>query len=450
MAGVLARSPNPDVGSAGALPLVPDPLAYHACPRCGGELHVDGWHIVGMRNLADLTCPKCGCRCIGDLPAGHGLYVPSLLELPSGVVHALYGGDWFAEWLARGFQARSSRSLPIAVDGKAEGREVVVLNCLDVLYGHALLKVLNAQAYLDGIDPKPKPLLLLIQSSLRWLVPDGVAEVWSVDLPLRDGLEWNDWFDERIHERLASFDRVWLAHAYAHPHPTRFSIDRFTRIVPFPTDEWEERARLAQVVTFIWREDRIWSLTEPEVPRPLSGIRHRLRRLAPLAGVMAQRRRVIRLAERLRTDLDRLDFAVVGLGTTGAFPRWIRDMRLTRLDAGDERRWCERYAASHVVVGVHGSNMLLPSAHAAAAVDLMPADRWTNVVEDLLPRGSDVRESLFAYRMLPVSTVVDEVAEVVRSLFAHRAAFVIGMRPQFSDPWSPVSPTVFLDARRKQ
>jgi hypothetical protein len=114
------------------------------------------------------------------------------------------------------------------------------------------------------------------------------------------------------------------------------------------------------------------------------------------------------LAEALRRDWPTLDFAVAGLsgdGGDGAFPAWVRDLRRPSVDEDAERRWCARYAESHVVVGVHGSNMLLPSAHAGAVVELIGPERWGNFTQDILFRDSgDCRELLFRYRFLPDST----------------------------------------------
>jgi hypothetical protein len=256
--------------------------------------------------------------------------------------------------------------------------------------------------------------------------------------------------DEQLHARLAAFEQVWLAPAYAHPHPDRFRIERFTRVAPFPLDEWHERGKTAFRVTFIWREDRLWQGRELWLPRPLRGLRARVRRrLDPTGKVHAQRRRVIAFAEHLRKRVDRLDFAVAGIGGTGQFPSWIQDLRSTDLDVDRERQWCLRYANSHVVVGIHGSNMLLPSAHAGAAVDLMPADRWSNMLQDLLPRVSDPREALYANRLVPSSIRAPELAEIVSSVLMGYGKFLIGMRAEFSDPERPLDPPAYLRARRE-
>jgi hypothetical protein len=125
-----------------------------------------------------------------------------------------------------------------------------------------------------------------------------------------------------------------------------------------------------------------------------------------------------------------IDFAVAGIGQAGALPDWISDLRLIKLDAGAERAWCERYAKSHLVVGVHGSNMLLPSAHAGGVIELISADRWGNFLQDILLRESDPREMFFRYRFVPHSTSPEDLAQLAASMLRYED-FRRLMSPEF-------------------
>jgi hypothetical protein len=146
--------------------------------------------------------------------------------------------------------------------------------------------------------------------------------------------------------------------------------------------------------------------------------------------IAEQTRNIVSLAECLRPSFPQIDFAVAGLGETGDFPAWIADLRLTKPNAEAERKWCERYAASHVVLGVHGSNMLLPSAHAGSVIELLDEKRQGNFLQDILFRGADARESLFRYRFVPPSTVPENLAQVVSNLLRYED-FRRLMSPEF-------------------
>ena len=125
--------------------------------------------------------------------------------------------------------------------------------------------------------------------------------------------------------------------------------------------------------------------------------------------------RVAKLVRRLIPDLR---IVVVGLSRTGSFPEDLVDLRQASMSAATERLWCAEYARSHVVLGVHGSNMLLPSALAGAVVDLLPRFKLRNITQDLIIR--DEREPklcLFRYRVLPLATRPGIIADTIISIF---------------------------------
>ena len=411
------------------IPLHPLPEADHECPYCRVRLSVEGWHIPGMRCLADLRCARCRREFYGDLAAGQALYTPMLLEKATGAVYDPHGVEWFAEWLRASYALRSDAPVPFDVHEHVPvTRRVVLLNCLDTLYGHSLLKLLNAQRYLDcrtDVD-----LIVIVPSFLAWMVPDGVAQVWTVGLPLRRGTEWNEWLAREIRRRVEAFESASLSHALSHPRPDDYRIERFTRVEPFPLDEWDARLK-RPTVTFIWRDDRPWRAPNGDAP---PSRRERLgqliRRPSDSSGAHssgAQGRLVSVLAEALRRDWPALDFAVAGLSETGSndgLPAWVEDLRRPATDEDGERRWCERYAASHVVVGVHGSNMLLPTAHAGGLVELIGPERWGNFTQDILFReADDCRETLFRYRFLPDTTPPLALAQLASLLLKGRESF---------------------------
>ncbi|MFN2480547.1 MAG: hypothetical protein ABR554_03545 [Pyrinomonadaceae bacterium] len=379
-------------------------------------LLIDGWYIPGMRNLAQLHCAGCGREFYGDLAAGQALYTPMLLEKAAGVVHDPHGVPWFADWLRDSYASRTSTPLRFEQEEVAPvTRHPLLLNCLDTLYGHCLLKLLNAQHYLNH---RPDlDLIILVPSLLRWMVPAGVAQIWTIDLPLRRGLEWNDWLAREISRRVESFGGASLSVAHSHPHPDDYDIEHFTRVKPFPLDEWERRLT-SPTVTFVWREDRLWPGADQTTPARFGRI------FTPAeTAVERQRRLVTGLAEALRTEHPTIDFAVVGLGKAAGLPAWIADMRRDELDAGTERAWCLRYADSHLVVGTHGSHMLLPSAHAGGVVELIGTQRWGNFLQDILFRTSDCREMFFRYRFVAESTTPAALAQLASSVLTGYSPF---------------------------
>jgi hypothetical protein len=408
------------------IPLHPHPEAEHDCPYCGVRLMVSDWLMPGMRALAELRCADCRREFYGDLRTGQALYTPMLLEKATGVVHDAHGVEWFAGWLRNSYSQRVNVAIPFAVrEARPISRPVVLLNCLDTLYGHSLLKLLNAQHYLDC---RPEfDLVLIIPSALAWMVPDGAAQTWVVGLPLHRGTEWNDWLAHEIRRRVAAFESASLSIALSHPRPRDYDIERFTRVRPFPLGDWGTRL-VKPRVTFACRDDRQWAAaSDLTARRPLRRRLSQLSRGQATALPVEQSSLVSELAETLRSEWPSLDFTVTGLaGRTpaGDLPTWVEDLRLSQMDEEAERLWCRRYAASHVVVGVHGSNMLLPSGHAGSVVELIGPERWGNFTQDILFRQSDdCREMFFRYRFMPGTTSPREVAQVITSLLRGREGF---------------------------
>lgn len=223
---------------------------------------------------------------------------------------------------------------------------------------------------------------------------------------------------------------------YPPPHPSRknFDIERFTGVRPFPLDDWTDDPETPNV-TFVWRDDRHWS-SVPNTTVALNWLGSKTRwwlvenkftkragSVLDILGRAVQRRRVVTLAENLYERFSEISVTVVGIGNAPSFPDWIDVDVISRPDPEDERRLCRVYADSHVVVGVHGSNMLLPSAHAATVVDLTADRRWGNLTQDLLLRDVDLPQTLFHYHLLPLDADPDTVTEVVTASLTNRKAY---------------------------
>ncbi|QAY18884.1 hypothetical protein [Halorubrum ezzemoulense] len=411
--------------------LHPNTEVDHSCPICNTDLPVEDWHIPGMRMVAELLCPECDCRFFGDLPVGHGLVYPALVHAETGEVYQEVENNWFANWLEESYADRKHEQVPINKETEHDISKPIVLNCLDGLYGHSLLKLLNAQYYLDK---KPNyDLIILIPSNLKWLVPEGVAGVWSFDIPLSRAREWNDWISQEVKSFLKQFDQVWGSVAFSHPHPEDYDITRYTDIQSFPLDSWSE---MTPTVTYIWRDDRLWapSRHSSQTSKKACGtIYWAAEKLGINLRKGKQRRNVVRLAKNLKSAFPRIEFTVAGLGQPGGLPDFITDARTTSFDNNTEQKLCDKYSESHVVIGIHGSNMLLPSAHAGSVVELVPPKRWGNMTQDLLfGHGTGNRESIYSYRHVPRSTAPKEVAIIVRSLLEKRPQNTLHMAQKWT------------------
>lgn len=367
-----------------------------ACPHCSGALRADEVLWQGVHVCVRATCSQCGRRIIEDLPIGHAVDGTYQVDLER---NQLFGPEprrsWFGQPLFDSLRSPKNGEIPFRVTKYSDANDVVIVNCIDYLYGHSLLKLLNVARHLRK-SPE-LGIVVIVPSFLAWLVPDGVAEVWTVDLPLSRARNFYVDLDRRIQQECERFATVYVSLALSHPRT--FDIEKFTRV---KRHDFRGAAR----ITYIWREDRTWN------DRPL--LTAALRRLKlGFLSTRWQRRKVLQLFETLRQLLPEATFGVVGFGTVGRFPEWIADDRTNKYTADIERRHCEIYARSRVVIGVHGSNMLLPSGLGGMTIDLMPDDRWGNLAQDILYQESDSRMATFRYRFLPIGTPISLLADIV-------------------------------------
>jgi len=365
------------------------------CPRCDAELIADRILWQGIHVCAVCRCNNCGAEIVGDLGIGQAFYTPYRVDMEKGL---LFGEEraqaWFGNPLLIALQKPDrDREIVLDIEKFHTVSDAVILNCIDYLYGHSLLKLLNAAAHLRQ-SPGPG-LVVIVPSFLRWMVPEGVAEIWTVNIPLNSAHQYFPRLDELIAKECERFERVWLS--LAHSHPAAFDISRFTGV------ERHDFAREDFRITFVWREDRPWLKSRLAI---------KLARLSGLMGLLLswQNRKICRLFSCLRPSFPDAHFTVAGMGRMTSFPAWIDDERVERFTDQTERVLCRVYAESRLVVGVHGSNMLLPSGHAGMTLNLMPSDRWGNLAQDVLYHETDSRMASYRYRYIPLCTPVADVA----------------------------------------
>jgi hypothetical protein len=373
------------------------------CPHCASTLDPVDTLWMGMHVFVKSNCASCQSEIIEDLKIGHSLYhEANKIDLEREIVFGRgMGHPNLIESL------KTDRQLGTEIDREIfkEFKQVIVLNCLDYLYGHCLLKLLNIQRYLEEFPAYGT--IAIVPKFLRWLVPDGVAEVWTIDIPLRNNLLCYSEVNNFVRGEFARFDEIYVSKAYS--HPSKFDISKFTRVLKHSFDNENFR------ITFVWREDRLWC----------NELMNKILKKTNLIslGLIFQNWKIRRLFGQIRQQFPSAVFTVAGLGDNTRFPQWIDDCRVTKFDRDTERETCHIYAQSRLIVGVHGSNMLLPSAHAGMTIDLLSADRLGNIAQDILYQEPDPRQASFRYRYLTFQTSIAELAKIGVSMLVNYRAF---------------------------
>ena len=240
------------------VPVKPALFAERNCPSCGAtEPQAVDVVFPGVHVLGEYRCTKCGYQFYHDLPVGFAVDHDVAIGKNDGVLHARKDVEpWVTLPLMEGFRARSDAEVLVERKVLRPNKRVVILNTLDFLYGHVLLKLWNAQHYLDAHPDLG--LVLILPRSYAWQVPRGTAEVWLVDQKLGKAHGWYNSIDRQVKGFLADYDEVYMAKGYAHPDKSKVDIERFTGVKPFDVDSF---STVPKHITFVLREDRLWFRT---------------------------------------------------------------------------------------------------------------------------------------------------------------------------------------------
>ncbi len=357
--------------------IYPDIEFKATCPRDGANMGITEIILPGMRCLADMFCPSCGTRYYVDLPVGQAIRSPVALNQATGEIYDSRHVEWFSSLLKKSFENRNQANIVPSVHGFYKKERIIILNCLDFLYGHSLLKLLNVQRYLDNYPDLG--CCVIVPSQLVHLVPDGVAEIWEFPISIRDGWKWYNSLQGWLKEQLLSRRECFLSRVYSHPSNSRYDLNRFVRNLPNISETIKQNH---PVFMFSYREDRLWG-----------------------RDLVRQQNNLQRLYNRLSLIFPEMVFVIVGFGRNSeikASGSKLIDLRCDRFDREQDRLWMAYMQKTDCAIGVHGSNMLLPSGLARATVVLVPRSRLGNSVQDLLFSSSshDLRDSLLLYRMM--------------------------------------------------
>ncbi len=378
------------------------------CPNCQGynqgfpHFEFYGWQVMG-----EGECKHCGIAYYHTWPIGHGAQFPVALAANGKTSYSPIGDVWFAKPLLK--TIRSGLKYPVRVE-RAVNRQTsegLLLNCLDPCFGHIIWKLFNLVDYRD--QASRGDIIVLIPKQCSWMVPQYVSEVWEVEVPLN-----------KLHYRLDGLHHfiqtvpiksLRLLPLKTHRHHGDIPMADFFRHPPFNLEEFLTKPLR---VTFIWREDRFW-------------LRSKLEELVHRATVKfgwnflkrwfcyRQLNSMENVAAQVRAAIPEVKFQVTGLGTRGRF-RLIEDYRCSDPDETTELRWCSLYAQSQMIVGVHGSGMLIPTALAAGFIELLPSHKIRHLTEDLL-LNHPPRLQLFLGRHLDLFTKPALVSKHLKEIF---------------------------------
>ncbi|HTH54654.1 MAG TPA: hypothetical protein VL728_01325 [Cyclobacteriaceae bacterium] len=363
------------------------------CVYCNGPTSITGSTFQGIHLIAKHDCPTCKRSFFHTLPAGHDLLFPLSFDETG----KLFTGEEEAlQWLARPLLDSIFKGEKINVGIEREvfrqASDAIILNCLDNCFGHSFTKLWNIEVLKSRYPDRS--IIVFIPKRMRWLLPDHVDEVWSFDASFVDLGKLLVNLDEEVRKNLLPrFSSVFVSKAFTHLDLEKINLKVLLKTNPFDLSKF---ANTIPRITFVLREDRFWHRSQMEffVFKIFVKLKFSKR-----IFIRRQNSLVNRAARQIKSKLPNAEFYAAGLNRTGRLSSLITDLRMTKPTVADERHWCELYSQSHVVIGVHGSNMLIPTALAGGFVEILPRHKIRHIAEDTLINYNS-RYTLFLGRHL--------------------------------------------------
>lgn len=370
------------------------------CPRCkdrkksGSALYFQGMHVLGK-----YSCEGCHLDYYAGLPSGHLAHFP--VSFSSDSRYQLFDKNeaaWLADPLIDSMKNRLGPVGSFQVFNKRSGDELLLINCLDSCFGHVFTKIWNVYKEIER-DPN-RILAVMIPEQCRWLLPKNGVEIWSVDLPLKQFSDKVAGLDTWVKNQFRRFKKVLLHPAFIHLDHQQMDFEKILGVKPFDLEEFEQAV---PQITFIWREDRFWLANRFLNWLYMFSKKFKLEKIFKPLFLWRQKTLINRLVKVVNKRFSEVNFTVTGLGKTTTFLSHIKDERVTSINWEVEKRWNKIFSKSQVVIAVHGSHMLIPSALAAGFVEILPKHKIDHITEDIC-RTHTGRLGHFLGRMVDEST----------------------------------------------
>ena len=294
------------------------------CQSCFSATKVQEIFWQGMHTCMKGKCSRCCTTIIEPMQVGHSIYNPCQINFEKDTILCdTPAKGWLGRRLLDSLRNPQIEKVSLKVEVLNPSDKVIIVNCIDYLYGHCLLKMLNVQRH---IQKHPEyGIVVITQKFLRWLVPKEVSEVWTVDIPLSKGDYYYPSLNDCVSNELSRFKEVLLSEVFS--HPAKFDISQFTGLEKHNFEQTTFR------ITFIWREDRLWLR---------SGAFNLTKKLnLSKYALLLQNWKVRNLLYRIRRHIPQARFTVAGLGKETNFPDWIEDCRVDQFDEHKERAVCK-------------------------------------------------------------------------------------------------------------
>ena len=364
------------------IPIWPEHQLQTVCQNCSSEETDTGTiFFQGTHILARFSCRSCSMEGYQTLPIGHARYFPVQFEMDG--IKSFYdqqSGHWMAAPLIHSMSENEGAMGEFSKIIRNPNPNAVLVNCLDSCFGHVLTKIWNAYTLAES-HPQ-LGLIILLPAQCAWLLPEEYAEAWLVHLPLKAFNKKIEGLDQFVSTEFERFEQISLSNTFIYLNPERYlDLEKVLKTTRFKLSQFTSNPLK---ITFVLREDRFWHNSRLMDLCYRASLKFGLKSFIQPLLLWRQGRLLRKTGRLILSQLPDADLAAVGLGKNGKLPDSLLDMRVLEISADTEKIWNRRFAESQLVIGVHGSHMMIPTALAAGFINIVPRYKIDQLAEDSL------------------------------------------------------------------
>jgi hypothetical protein len=211
-------------------------------------------------------------------------------------------------------------------------------------------------------------------------------------------------------------------------------VTAFTGRAPFQISQWDEKLEDSAIVTFVSRTDRMWSpdFSKLNIHRKLRNI-IRFDEIRLRLENRIQNRRIIQLSSLLKKRFKRVKINVIGQGDP-IVNDLFEDLRTQKFSRDYEEKMIKVCAESHVVVGTHGSHMILPSSVSGASIHIHNDNFEFHDLLDCIVTEENPRLAVIRHQRYPVSSSSPFIAKKITKLLINMSIHKLIFMDNFTNP----------------
>lgn len=354
------------------------------CPYCNCMDLLEYWIWQGVHFIGIFKCFCCERKFYLTLPTGHAKEFPVAMdENFQAISYPEAPKDWLAVPLINSLQKPKPGFYNFDHQVRRKKEQIIIINCLDTCYGHVLYKLFYSQQYLAQ---KEYGLLYLVPENVVWMVPERADELLVVKGRLGELNTFDPELDGFLHRLLKNYDKVFLSESLSEADEKVFEKGFF-----FPMEIIKNKKEIkSKSIVFIIREDRPW--IQNRFDYLIFMIYQKWKHLKFLKEYLIKRQ--IELLEKLSSKL-KAHYPQVKLVVSGFVEKKDNysgfDSCISNLvaDIEQEKVWLQKYNDSDIIIGVHGSHMIIPSIFAPSIINIIPPFKNPHTGEDIFRANLD-------------------------------------------------------------